>query len=578
MERWSWWGLGNRPAVFPVVAALFGVVFGPGLEVPAWLWLALGALSLVGVWWLRRVGPVLLGLVAAMAIGAGLAELSLDVAMPPFQERVTIEGEVERVAPHGLVVQVSALEGEPSRFRAALAGEVSGVVVGERVLVEAKFRPLSEASNPGEWSRSEWAWRRGQSVVGSFKRARLVRLEAASAWSRWLRQEHAALAASTHRLTEQQEAAALLLTLSAGLRASLDEEVEESFAKSGLAHVLSVSGLHVAVLAFTIFAALRWLLSRRQTRRTRVADPRAFAAPLAVPLVWVYVIFTGWQGPAVRSGVMCTLVLLAWVVRRRSDPLNAIAIAGLAMIAVDPAAPFDLSVQLSFGAVVSLVLLSPVLRAAVPLEMPSPARFEGWPLRWRRWRETVVQTICSSLAVTAGTGPLVLMAFQRVSLAGVLSTVVALPLSGVITLVAAAGAAGHVVSPVAAMPVLWLGVQLSRLLLGLAEFFAAMPGASVSLPAASALLMATWWLGWARLGRVSITSNMRSAEASAAVTWGVIVASTTRGTKIVTRYWVKAISSPTVLSPWLTARPPNHSTRAVARFTIKKKLGCNAAT
>lgn len=499
MERWSWWGLGNRPAVFPVVAAILGVVFGPGLEVPAWLWLTCSALALIGAWTLRRAGPIAMGLLAAATLGAGLAELSLDVALPPLQERVLIEGEVERVGPHGLWLEVSAVAGATTHFRAALSGESEGLVIGERVLVEAKFRPLSEAANPGEWSRAEWAWRRGQPVVGSFNRARLVRIQAAPPWRQWLANEHSALASSTHRLSEEGNAAGLLLTLSAGQRASLDEEVETSFAQSGLAHVLSVSGLHVAVLAFTLFAALRWLASRRQTRRTRVADPRAFAAPLAVPMVWAYVLFTGWQGPAVRSGVMCTLVLLAWVVRRRSDPLNAIALAALAMIAVDPSAPFDLSVQLSFCAVVSLVLLAPVLRAAIPVETPSPARFEGWALRWRRWRETVLQTICASVAVTAGSGPLVLLAFQRVSLAGVLSNVVALPLSGVLTLVAAGGAAVHVISPTVAVPLLWAGVQLSRALLLLAELFAAMPGASVALPAASAVLMIGWWLGWALL-------------------------------------------------------------------------------
>ncbi|MFT3707277.1 MAG: DNA internalization-related competence protein ComEC/Rec2 [Archangium sp.] len=502
MNRWTWWSLGNRPAVFPVLAVLLGVVFGPLLEVAPPGWFSISAVSLLLVLALRgRRGSVLLGLIGAWAIGAGLAELQLNAAMPPLQQRVVIEGVVERVAPHGVMLDVAAVDGVPMRFRASLTRAGAGVELlpGQRVLVEAKFRPLSDVANPGETSRIDQAWRRGQTVTGTFVGARVVKLSAPSAFQRWLTSEHSALERDTHRLTDRDDASALLLTLSAGRRSELDDDVEDAFARSGLAHVLSVSGLHVAVLAFAVFGALRWLLSRRQRALFRVVDPRAFAAPLSIPIVWLYVVFTGWQGPAVRSAVMCSLMLVAWALRRRSDPLNGIALAALAMVVIDPAAPFDLSVQLSFCAVVALVLLAPVLRAAVPLAVPSPAVSSGWRLRLARWREAVVQTVCASVAVTMASAPLVLMAFQRVSFAGLISNVVALPLSGALTLVAAGGAAVHAVWSSASTPLLWLGVQLSRVFVWLAESFAALPGGTASLPAARVELMMAWWLGLALL-------------------------------------------------------------------------------
>lgn len=497
---WTWWALGNRPAVFPVVACLVGVVFGPPVEVPPLFWLAVAVLALAGAGWRsRKPGAITLGLLGAGALGAGLASLAIDVEMPPLGERVQVRGVVERVGEHGLWLDVTEVDSVPTRFRAALSGDAPGLLPGQRIATEVRFKPLSEAANPGEWSRSEWAWRRGQPVGGSFLAPRVVVLSAASGWRQWLAREHAALSRDTHALTTDDSAAALLLTLSAGARAELDESLEDAFAKSGLAHVLSVSGLHVAVLAFTVFAVLRWLLSRRMSSRVRRLDPRTFAAPLAVPIVWAYVLFTGWQQPAVRSAVMCSLVLGAWVLRRRSDALNALAIAALAMLVIDPSAPFDLSVQLSFGAVLALVLLSPTIRRAIPIDPPSPATQSGWALRIARWRENALQTFAASLAVTLVTGPLVLAAFQRVSVAGLLSNVVTLPLSGVLTLVAASGAAVHLVSPVLATPVLWVGVQLSRLFVFIAERFAALPGASVELPSAPVMLMIVWWAGIAAL-------------------------------------------------------------------------------
>lgn len=497
---WSWWSLGNRPAVFPVCSVLLGVVVGPLLAVPWWLWATAAALSLgLAFWRGRAVGGLLLGLSGAVFVGGCLAELHCDVAAPPIGQPASFDAEVERVTAHGLWAQVTAVDGVPKRFRAAFSVDGQNELLpGQRFRGVATFKWVQPASNPGEWSRSVWAWRRGQPVTAHVRAESLVASSAPSPWRRWLQTRHRALSRDTFAIAgSSREAAALLLTLSAGERAELGDELEDTFARSGLAHVLSVSGLHVAALAFALFAAMRWLLSRRNWFRR--SDPRAWAAPLALPMVWAYVLFTGWQAPAVRSGLMCSLVLGAWVLRRRSDALNAVFVALLGMMAVDPPAPFDLSVQLSFVAVLSLVLLAPTVRAAIPVGSPSPATQAGWSLRWRRWREAALQTFAASVAVTLTSAPIIAAAFQRVSFAGLVSNVVTLPLSGLLTLIAAGGAGVHLVSPWLSTPVLWLGVQLSRAFIAIAEFFGDLPFATGTLAAPSTLLLLFWWLGLAAL-------------------------------------------------------------------------------
>lgn len=412
-----------------------------------------------------------------------------------------VEGEVEEVHPgvdgesDGLVLAVARTDGQPCRFRASLASGETRLTAGQRILVPARLRAMGVASNEGERDRSELRRRRGALLTGSFDERRVVSLTAAPRWRGWLEQAHQALSRTAEEVIGDRDARGLVLTLAAGERAGLGEALEDAFAKSGLAHVLSVSGLHVAVVAFAVFAALRWLLTRRMTRWTRSVDPRALAAPPAIALVWAYVVYTGLQAPAVRSGVMCSLVLSGWLFQRRSDALNALAVALLVMMAADPATLFELSVQLSFTAVAAMVLLSPRLREHLPVAPPSPTVQSGWRLRLSQWREAAIATAIASVAVTLGTAPLVLGAFQRVSLAGVLSNVVTLPLSGLLTMASAGSAAVHLLSPWAGGMALRLAGVLAQVFLWLTTQFADLPFASVPLPAPAWPVTAAWWLG-----------------------------------------------------------------------------------
>ncbi|MBL8920570.1 MAG: DNA internalization-related competence protein ComEC/Rec2 [Myxococcaceae bacterium] len=505
MGGWTWWALGNRPAVFPVVGLLLGVVIASETEPPPWLFLT-GLLACAGLafWRQGRDFARATMLLAWLGLGGWLASVHGQPDAPLVEpgRRVRLEGEVEAArrveGGQQVLLAVSRLSGEPSRVRALLfAFDSPPIEVGERVALEAKLKPVVPTSNPGEWNGFRRALARGQPWTGSFEGSRLVKLAPAPAWRRWLTTTHRAIEVATVKVAPDAASAALFLTLSAGLRATLDEQIEEDFAKSGLAHVLSVSGLHVAVLAFALFGLLRWLAIRAPGRFFRRVEPRRVAAPLSLPLTWGYVVFTGLQAPAVRSAVMCSVLLLANTLRRRSDGLNALALAGAVMIALDPSAIFDLSLQLSFSAVLALVLLTPTLRQLVPIPVPSPAAAQGLRLKVWKWNEAGLTTALASLAVTVVSAPLIAMTFQRIGLAGLVSNVVAMPVSGALTLLAAGAAAVFVVAPSLAPPVLWLGTRLASVLLALAEWFAALPFSSWELAAPSLVLAVLWWLGLA---------------------------------------------------------------------------------
>ncbi len=468
---------------------------------------------------LARLPGAHLALLLSLGLaGAGLAGIEARVEIPPELIRggsAVIEGEIERVDHFEdstrvqLAVARAGVETAstaPARFRASLYlhGSAPPLLPGQRVRVEARIQPLEPPSNPGEKNFTAVRKRQAFAFSGSAVGGRILVLSPASGLQRYIARTQEGLSTSVRRVAPSEDAAAFFLTLAAGQRAALDDSLEEAFSRSGLAHVLSVSGLHVAALALMTLALLRRVLVRAGGR-FRGMEARRFAAPASVPFVWAYVVFTGNQPPAVRSAVMATVVLLGLALWRRADGLNSLSTAALVLVIWTPSSVVDLSLQLSFLAVLSLLLLTPALRGAIPVAPPDPKEER----RLKRWigktRETILETFCASLAATVASVPLVASAFGRASIAGLVSNIVCMPLCGLLTGFAAGGAAIFTVSPMLATPVLWGGAWVSELLLVLTRFFAAVPLATVKLPTFSAGLtvlyaigLATWALGVGR--------------------------------------------------------------------------------
>lgn len=488
MERYSWGALGARPVFFPAASLALGAWLGSKTLPQSALFL-LGAIlfGLAALALGHRAGGHVCALLAFLCAGAGLAGWQAAPLVPAGLtpgEPVRLEGVIEQLSRHDddvqlllTVARTPDLPAPEARFRASLFANARSLALwpGQRVQVWARLRPEEPPGNPGQSTAYEAHRRRALLFHGSFDPQRLVVLSAAPRWRRWLDRARERLSQRVIELAPSAEAAGLYLALAAGARSELPDEAEEQFARSGLAHVLSVSGLHVAALALLALVALRWMAVRAWPG-ARTFDVRRWVAPLCVPLLWAYVIFTGNQPPAIRSALMATVVLLGLSLWRRADALNGLCLAALALVTWDPASVADLSLRLSFIAVLSLVLLAPAIRQALPVPRPDP---EVPRFFVQKLREAAVQTLCSSAAVTLAGLPLVATAFHRLSLAGLISNIVCMPLCAALTAVAAGGAALFVASPVLATPVLFLGGWASQLLMTLAGLFSAIPGAAI---------------------------------------------------------------------------------------------------
>lgn len=185
----------------------------------------------------------------------------------------------------------------------------------------------------------------------------------------------------------------------------VDEATKEDFIRSGLSHLLAVSGENVTLLALLAMPVLA-----------------AFGIPLRERLIWVlaliavYVPLAG-SGPSIlRAGVMGAAGLLATLAGRRSSRLYALVLAGLVTVAIDPGVAGNVGWQLSFAAVLGILLLA------------SPIR-EWLVSRFGRghWRRALAEGIAVTIAATLATAPLIAYVFEEVSLTGLAANVLALP-------------------------------------------------------------------------------------------------------------------------------------------------------
>jgi competence protein ComEC len=269
------------------------------------------------------------------------------------------------------------------------------------------------------------------------------------------------------------ETAAILQALIIGDERYITKDLREAFSRAGVAHVLSISGLHISLVATTAYAFWWWVVSRSPFLLLTFPAP-ILASLLAVPPVLLYAAISGGSVATWRSVLMVVTYLLAIVLGRQSEVYRSLALAALLISFVWPGAVLDVSFQLSFLSVLSLFL--GVERFALWWShIRHRLHLDTFPHRERllRWGATYfVISVCALL----GTAPVTAAHFNEVSLAGILANAVAIPLLGSAAVILGLLAAGFVFlhSSVAMLLVLCAGV-VTRLGIWSVESIATFP-------------------------------------------------------------------------------------------------------
>lgn len=197
----------------------------------------------------------------------------------------------------------------------------------------------------------------------------------------------------------------LLGALLAGDSAELSDDVRERFSSLGLAHILSISGLHIGIIFFmlqAIFLPFRGVLGFKGT------------AFLSLAIVWAYIILTGMPVSAVRAGIMFSCLVGALALERPTASLNALFAAAVIILAFKPYDILNAGFQFSFVCVGMLLMFAQRVNPLTPKHNPVLVKTFG--------------LIITTLMATLATWPLVLFYFNSLPLLSLVSNFVVLPL------------------------------------------------------------------------------------------------------------------------------------------------------
>lgn len=501
-HRWPLWlpvALGGGTAFY----------FAAPVEPPLWTaWAALvlfaafiaAGLRDTGIW--VRAG---LGIAAALTLGFAVAKLQEARAAAPVLARPMITHLTGRVAgldwgSKGLRVildqiRSGRLPDPPARVRILIQKGADQLRVGQGVGLMAQLMPPPGPSAPGDndFGRAAFFARIGATGF-SFGAPQATPLaHPPGVWERLSAFVEDMRARMTLRIRAQlpESEGAIATAIITGERGGIDPDDEAALRDAGLAHVLAIAGLHMALVGAGLFWLVRAVLAAIPA--LALAYPiKKWAASVSIIAAAFYIVISGASSSATRAFVMLAMMLLAILLDRPALSMRSLGLAAVILLLVRPVSITEPGFQMSFAAVASLVAVAEWEQRRARL-VP-----RGW--LYRHIRGIAMTSLVASFA----TLPFAMYYFGRATHYAVLGNLLAMPLMGLVTMPSAA-------LSVAAMP---FGLEHASLqlmgwsidgMLRLGRWVSGLPGAVTVTPAfpLSALVSITLGGLWILLWRLS---------------------------------------------------------------------------
>ena len=332
---------------------------------------------------------------------------------------------------------------------------------GDKLRVEGR---ISEPPELDGFDYAAYLARQGIVEVLDARRVTLIREGEGSVFYRTLYGMRRKLADSIATVVPEPQAALGQATL-LGLRRNIPQDLNEAFRRTGTAHLLAISGLHVGVLLGISLAGSAALLGRKH-------HLHLIAPLLVIWLVWLAVRDVSIGNAGLHHGQRLSCFAMAF--GRQRGSLAPIGVAAALMVAVSPSILYSISFQLSFAAIAGIAAFSDTFGDGLrsPIERRSLLRA---PLAG------ITDMLGLSLAATITTVPLIAFHFERVSTLGIPVSVLTLPVLPFLIVGNAGAALVGLASAAFAMPFGWVAWGAGAYLSGVVTLLAGLPGASVEI-------------------------------------------------------------------------------------------------
>ena len=408
---------------------ILGIVMGDaiGCRLPLWLGLALTAVAVVGGLTIGRKYETVQGVCIMMGVlllGATLVcwkntLLTVSLAGTPqrYQAIVTSEPQ-ERGKTIRCDLVVTRLDNQilsrPFNVKAGILKDTTSqrwkrLHVGDGIEGWSVFEPLSSFYPESNFNYVRWLhthgfvaqtfiyyrnWKKAAVSTAGLSRFERVKIRAMKLRNTMLERYR--------MLGLSQDQYAVVAAMTLGDKSGLTQALKTQYSVTGASHVLALSGLHLGI----IYAVLILLLGRWKRRQWLVRAVVLLA-------IWMYVVLVGLPTSAIRSATMLTVYSVCVVLGRQRASVNTLAFAALVMLVVSPLSLWDVGFQMSFMAVLGiLVYYRPIFHALT---------LQNTAVRWL-WGLTVV-----SLSAQIGTAPLVMYYFGRFACYSILTNIIVVP-------------------------------------------------------------------------------------------------------------------------------------------------------
>lgn len=504
----------------PLLPILFSYAIGlsTGLWIPpqSKRWFFFLLLFLLGIWaCLVTIKKSKWGAFIALIVFFFLGLYSIQLYLNPFHasshlshyignERIAVEGRIDHIPERSQewtqlaicsekIISSNHLIPVEGNLLLFLRGEAEGFRMGDRLRFVCRLYPPRGFCNPGGFSYKRYlAFKRIHAIgflyreegwvkIGEgFKHPLLLWIED---WRDQIR----------HFLRKEADPrfSGIFEALVLGEQGNISDQVKEYFTATGVAHLLAISGDHLGIIAFLSFSLIFWVLKRSEFLLLTFTLKK-WAAGFTIPFILLYTFIAGGGISVVRATIMVIIFFLSILFSRERNLLYTLMLAAFLILLVSPPSLFDISFQLSFLSVFSILYFVPKILGQIGQKEILPKPDISW--KNRLWHYLKISLLVTTVA-TLGTAPFVVLHFNRISPIGLITNLLAIPWVGflIVPISLIASFFSFFITPLATF-LININNFLTLALVEVLSFLASLPFASLYLPTPSPLEISLFYL------------------------------------------------------------------------------------